>query len=61
MSQDTTQLAPGLAQTEAEVRAGLSSSAAMSAARQREAEAFQRENGAVASAGAQVLAGQKGG
>jgi hypothetical protein len=39
------QLAPGLQQTEAEVRAGLPRSAAVTAARQADAGRFIRENG----------------
>ncbi len=45
MSQDTTQLTPGLAQTEGEVRAGLGSSKSKADAQQADAGRFIRENG----------------
>jgi hypothetical protein len=45
VSQDTGQLTPGLAQTASEVTAGLTSSAAKSAAQQQDARRFIVENG----------------
>lgn len=48
MSQDTGQLAPGLAETASAVRALVASSSAANERRQAEAEAFIKENGAAA-------------
>jgi hypothetical protein len=48
VSQDTAQLAPGLAETASAVQALVGSSKSLSATRQREAESFIKENGAAA-------------
>lgn len=61
MSQDTTQLAPGLAQTASEVQAMRPQAEAAAAARQSQARAFQVENGAEAMTHTQVTAGQRTG
>jgi len=45
VSQDTTQLAPGLEQTAGEVRAGLASSKSKADAQQADAGRFIREHG----------------
>lgn len=53
------QLQPGLAQTAAAVEAARPAGEQQQAARQTQAKAFQRENGAAATSHTDVTAGQK--
>jgi hypothetical protein len=56
----TEQSAPGLAETARQASSARPQAEAAAAARQRQAESFQRENGAAARNHTDVTAGQKG-